>query len=54
VELIDQATVSRPFHGQIEREQRDRDGEDAVAERLEPGPVHQPPNRQLAAGLGST
>jgi len=54
MELIDQRTVTRPFHGQIEREQRDRDGEDAVAERLEPGPVHQPPNRQLAAGLGST
>jgi hypothetical protein len=41
VQLIRQGAVSgRPGDGEIEREQRDRDGEDAVAERLEPGPVH--------------
>src|SRR5690348_3658424 len=54
VQLLNQGTVPVPRHGQVEREQRDGHGEDAVAERLEPGPVHQPPNRQLAAGLGST
>src|SRR6266702_2318778 len=54
VQLVQERAVPRPVHSEVEREQRDGHGEDAVAERLEPGPVHQLPNLQLAAGLGST
>jgi hypothetical protein len=43
-ELVGQLAVSRPGHGEIEREQRDGHGDDAVAEGLKPGPVHQLPN----------
>src|SRR5271167_1657459 len=49
VELVDQAPVSRPGHGEIEREQRDRHGDDAVAERFEPGPVHLAPAAYASA-----
>ena len=57
MQLVGQGTVpGGPGHGEVEREQRDRHGDDAVAEGLEPGPFHQPPNLPpaAAAGLEST
>jgi hypothetical protein len=39
-ELVDEQPVAWPGDREVEREQRDRDGEHGVAEYLKPGPVH--------------
>src|ERR1700685_285593 len=52
--LIELVLQPGSCHGEVEREQGDRDREYAVAERLQPGPVHAMLLAQLPAGLAST
>jgi hypothetical protein len=45
-ELMDERPVARPGDREVEREQRDRDGQHGVAKYLKPAPVHARPARK--------